>query len=190
MQHYSSNGYYRNVYLGRDDTDGRDELTLRGRWRYQPTDDLRIDLSVLHVQIDNGYDAYSIDNTRTTQSDNPSVDAQHSTGALAARRTTRARAGDADRHRHATRRPRQIRLRRRLGQSACCGRRYIYNYTELQYARSHARTSLEMRLGTNPAHGVDWLVGVYALRLHGSLERHSAGIYQSDPTDPATASVT
>ena len=81
VQHYSTNGYYTNVYLDRDDTDRRGEMTLRGRWRYQPSDDLRIDLSLLHVQIDNGYDAYSINNTRTTESDDPSVDSQHSTGA-------------------------------------------------------------------------------------------------------------
>ena len=69
------------MYLDRDDADRRGELTLRGRWRYQPSDDLRIDLSVLHVQIDNGYDAFSLNNTRTTQSNEPSVDSQHSTGA-------------------------------------------------------------------------------------------------------------
>src|ERR1700690_3685177 len=32
-QQYTSDGFYRNTYLGRD-TNNRDELTLRGRWRY------------------------------------------------------------------------------------------------------------------------------------------------------------
>src|ERR1700761_1906707 len=37
VQRYTSDGFYRNAYLQRDDTDARDELTLRGRWRLQPT---------------------------------------------------------------------------------------------------------------------------------------------------------
>src|SRR6201999_1693400 len=65
-QHYSSNGYYNDVYLHREDTDRRGELTLRGRWRYQPSDRLRVDLSVLHLQMDNGYDAYTLDNSFNT----------------------------------------------------------------------------------------------------------------------------
>src|SRR5271167_951535 len=55
-QQYTSDGFYRNVYLGRD-TDNRNELTLRGRWRYEPNDQWRVDLALLRVQIDNGYDA-------------------------------------------------------------------------------------------------------------------------------------
>ena len=39
-----------------------------------------MDLSLLHVQIDNGYDAFTLDNSRNTQSDHPGVDEQHSTG--------------------------------------------------------------------------------------------------------------
>src|SRR5450631_255818 len=41
-QRSTSDGFYRNAYLGRSDTDARDELTLRGRWRYDPSDRLRI----------------------------------------------------------------------------------------------------------------------------------------------------
>src|SRR6202012_2269610 len=43
VQRYTSDGFYRNVYLDRDDTDARDELTLRGRWRLQPSDAWRLD---------------------------------------------------------------------------------------------------------------------------------------------------
>ena len=81
-QRYTSDGYYTNAYLGRD-TNRRDELTLRGRWRYQPADELRIDLSVLRVQLNNGYDEWTIDGSRTTQADHPGVDTQYSTGASA-----------------------------------------------------------------------------------------------------------
>ena len=36
-QQYLSEGYYHNTYLDRD-TDNRNELTLRAKWRYQPSD--------------------------------------------------------------------------------------------------------------------------------------------------------
>src|SRR6202046_2643284 len=66
-QQYLSDGFYHNVYLDRD-TDNRNELTLRGKWRYQPSDVLDVDLTALRVQIDNGYDAWSIYNdSRTTE---------------------------------------------------------------------------------------------------------------------------
>jgi len=188
VQHYSTNGYYTNVYLDRDDTDRRGEMTLRGRWRYQPSDDLRIDLSLLHVQIDNGYDAYSINNTRTTESDDPSVDSQHSTGASV--RLIYSGWSPATLTVIGTEAQTYV----KYGYDGDWGNPifwapYIYSYTELQY-RDRSTQSLEMRLATNHAHGVNWLFGLYALRLTESLNDTSAGIYQSDPTDPATASIT
>src|ERR1700722_20390687 len=69
VQQYSSNGFYRNEYLGRDSTDGNNELTVRARWRLQPSDDLRVDLTVFDVRINDGYDAWDLANNRTTQSD-------------------------------------------------------------------------------------------------------------------------
>ncbi len=188
VQHYSSDGFYRNAYLDRDDTDRRGELTLRGRWRYQPSEDLRIDLSVLHVQIDNGYDAFSINNSRTTESDNPSVDAQHSTGASL--RASYSGLGPATLTVIGTYAQTYV----KYGYDGDWGNPllwapYIYNFTELQN-RDRRTQSIEVRLATNRAHGVDWLVGLYALELKESLTDTSAGIYQTDPNDPATASIT
>jgi outer membrane receptor protein involved in Fe transport len=185
VQHYSTDGYYRNAYLGRDDTDRRDELTLRGRWRYQPSEDLRVDLSLLHVQIDNGYDAFSIDNSRTTESDNPSVDAQHSTGGSL--RLNYSGLGAATLTVIGTAAQTYV----KYGYDGDWGNPvlwapYIYNYTELQY-RNRSTQSIEVRLETSRERGIDWLVGLYALRLKESLNDTSAGIYQTDPTDPATA---
>jgi len=80
-QRYKSDGFRHNAYLNRDDTNGRDESTLRGRLALQPTAEFRADLTLMHVDTDNGYDAWSIDNTRITQSDKPGRDAQRSDGA-------------------------------------------------------------------------------------------------------------
>jgi iron complex outermembrane recepter protein len=189
VQHYSSDGYYHNAYLDRDDTDRHGELTLRGRWRYQPSADLQIDLSVLHVQIDNGYDAFAIDNSRTTQSDNPSVDAQHSTGG-SLRLNYSGLGGAATLTVVGTAAQTYV----KYGYDGDWGNPllwapFIYNFTELQY-RNRSTQSLEVRLETKRERGVEWLIGLYALRLKESFNDTSAGIYQSDPTDAATASIT
>jgi iron complex outermembrane recepter protein len=183
-QHYRSDGYYRDVYLNRSDTDRRGELTLRGRWRYQPSDRLRVDLSVLHVQIDNGYDAFTLDGSRNTQSDNPGVDSQHSTGAslrLALSGIDLAGLGQAT----ATVIGSYADTRVKYGFDGDWGNPilwapYIYDYTDVQN-RHRTTQSLEARLGTNTEHGLNWLVGVYGLQLHESLNEDSAGIF-FDPT--------
>jgi len=78
--HHESNGFRDNRYLGRDDTNGRDETTLRGRLRWLPVDTLSVDLAVLFADVDNGYDAFAIDNSLTMLSDKPGRDAQRSKG--------------------------------------------------------------------------------------------------------------
>ena len=80
-QRYRSDGFRRNVYLGLDSTNGYDESTLRGKLRWQPLPQLQAALTLLHVDLDNGYDAWSVDNSRTTRSNQPGRDAQRSDGA-------------------------------------------------------------------------------------------------------------
>jgi len=71
---HQGDGYQRNAFLGRDDVQNIDEQTLRGSLRWAPRDDLRVDFSGLYVDVDNGYDGFSLDNTRTTFSDQPGHD--------------------------------------------------------------------------------------------------------------------
>jgi len=177
VQHYDSDGYYRDVYLDRDDTDRRGELTLRGRWVYTPSDRLRIDLTALHVQLDDGYDAFAIDNSRNTQSDNPGLDVQHSTGAALHVRYA------LDKNLELT----------AIGTYAKTLVTYsfdgdwgnpklwapvtdLYQYTELQ-DRNRTTRSVELRLGTEATQGFSWLVGVYANQLDESLIDTSLGAY-------------
>lgn len=77
---YLSDGFIENTYLDRHDTNNRDELTLRGKLRFQPNQDVLWDINATHIKIDNGYDAFSLDNTRETLSDQPGQDKQTSTG--------------------------------------------------------------------------------------------------------------
>src|ERR1700680_277417 len=80
-QQYLSDGFRHDAYLNENSTNGDDEGTLRGKLRWQLTESLRADLTLMHVNINNGYDAWSIYNTYTTYSNQPGRDAQLSNGA-------------------------------------------------------------------------------------------------------------
>jgi outer membrane receptor protein involved in Fe transport len=82
-QNYTSNGFRRNAFLNRHDTNGYDETTVRGKVRWNASDDLRVDLTAMFVDLNNGYDAWSIDNSRITQSNDPGRDAERSKAAAA-----------------------------------------------------------------------------------------------------------
>ncbi len=71
-----SDGFIENDFSGKDDTNNRDETTIRGKLRWLPNEDNSVDLTAMYVDIDNGYDAFSLDNNRHTLSDEPGRDIQ------------------------------------------------------------------------------------------------------------------
>lgn len=73
---YRSDGFRRDSFLGRDDTNGYDESSARLRLGGQPSGNLHVDFVAMWVDLDNGYDAFAIDNSRVTLSDKPGQDAQ------------------------------------------------------------------------------------------------------------------
>ena len=77
-QQYSSDGFRHNVFLGRHDTNKRDELTTRAKLNWAPNEDWRVELTGMLVDLDNGYDAWVNDNTLVTRSDKPGEDSQYS----------------------------------------------------------------------------------------------------------------
>ena len=79
--HYQSNGFRRNAFLGRNDTNGRHETTIRGKVLWEPDNAWTFKLSTMYSDIDDGYDAFAIDNSFTVLSDRPGKDAQESVGA-------------------------------------------------------------------------------------------------------------
>ena len=78
--YHESDGFRDNAFLNRDDTNGRAETTVRGRLRWLPSDDWRVDVAMLYANVDNGYDAFALDNGFTMLSDKPGRDAQESIG--------------------------------------------------------------------------------------------------------------
>mgnify|MGYP001135475571 FL=1 len=79
VQQHSSDGYIENDFLKRDDTNSIDELSLRTILDWQASDDLDLKLTLFHVDADNGYDGFSLDNTRHTLSDTPGQDRHKAT---------------------------------------------------------------------------------------------------------------
>ena len=87
---YTSDGFIENTYLKKDDTNNRDETSIRGKLSIQASERLTIDLSAFYFDFDNGYDAFSLNTTpqgkRETLSDQPGFDNQK-TAAFAAKFT-------------------------------------------------------------------------------------------------------
>ncbi|TQV85572.1 TonB-dependent receptor [Aliikangiella coralliicola] len=79
--HYQSDGFMNNQFLNRDDTNNIDESSLRAKFVYEANQALTVTSSILLVDVDNGYDAFSLDSNRTTYSDQPGNDRQETSAA-------------------------------------------------------------------------------------------------------------
>jgi iron complex outermembrane receptor protein len=78
VQSVESDGFRNNEFYGRSDTNGRDELTTRARLSWPVGESLAFDLTAMHVDLANGYDAWANDNGFVTRSDDPGQDSQRS----------------------------------------------------------------------------------------------------------------
>ena len=76
-QQLESDGFSNNLFLGRP-TNTREETTLRGKFRWLMTDTEKLDFTAAMIDLDNGYDAFSLNNIRDTLSDEPGFDRQDS----------------------------------------------------------------------------------------------------------------
>ena len=75
---HESDGFIENEFLQRDDTNDIDEQSMRAILKWQATDALTSKITLFITEVDNGYDAFSLDNTRFTLSDKPGHDRQMS----------------------------------------------------------------------------------------------------------------
>lgn len=76
---YQDDGFRRNNFSGRDNTNERDELTVRGKLSWEINEDWDALLTGFFADFDNGYDAWTVSNSEIMQSDNPGRDAQETT---------------------------------------------------------------------------------------------------------------
>ena len=77
LQSLTSDGFGKNLTLDKP-ANTRDEQTLRGKLRWAPAAGITLDFTAALIDVDNGYDAFSLDNTRNTLSDEPGTDEQDS----------------------------------------------------------------------------------------------------------------
>lgn len=73
-----SDGFIENTTFDKKNTNNIDELTSRLKLRWLVSEDLTLDLSALYLDVDNGYDAFSLDENRKTMSNEPGHDRQES----------------------------------------------------------------------------------------------------------------
>jgi len=188
VQRYRSDGYRRDVFLHRDDTDGRDELTGRAKWRWQPNADTTVDFTWLHAKVDNGYDGWSIDNTRVSLADRPGKDAQTSDGASLRLETNAGSLGRLTAIAAASNSDMEYSFDGDWGNAQSWAPfTYDFFYRSL---RDRKTRSAEVRLASADAQqqpgSLAWLVGVYALDLEENLDETSVGVY-IDPFDDANS---
>ncbi|MEL0137762.1 MAG: TonB-dependent receptor plug domain-containing protein, partial [Halieaceae bacterium] len=168
LQRYESDGFVDNRWLQRGDTNARDEITARGTARWHSNDHL-LEAGVHYTHVDNGYDAFSLDNTRETLSDEPGEDDLSLKSA-------------------------RIQWQGPLGSYASwlqlshADTETTYSYDEDwsfvgiapgweyqsfdEYRRDRAMTSLEWRIQLTSSEGTTWVAGAFLRRQRESLRRN------------------
>jgi outer membrane receptor protein involved in Fe transport len=170
-QYYADDGWMDNVHLDRDDTSDHRETTLRAALEWEPSDQTLWSLALGWVELDNGYDAFSLDNDRRTRSDEPGADGQRTTYA-SLRLDSALTEG--------------LRIQGSLG-FAHSDLDYGYDedwtftgfhpdgYTSTdRYRRDRDTTTLDLRLLSGPGTGIagiEWVAGVFVLRQDERLRR-------------------
>lgn len=173
----SSDGFTNNVHLNRDDTQNIDELTTKAQLRWFATENHTIDLNLMHLDIDNGYDGFTFDNSRNSHADQPGTDAQK-TDAFAIKATSIINPA--------------MHLESRLSYSKS-DLEYSYDedwsyvgeftddlwpYSSFdQYLRDRKQVDMDVRLVSDEAGRLfndmsDWTIGVYAKDFDEDLRRN------------------
>ncbi len=172
-----SDGYIKNKYLHRDNTNNRDETTIRTSLKWLASDNLTVSLKYLHLNIDNRYDAFTFDNSRNTLSDEPGTDAQK-TNAFSLRTdwdiSTAIRLESIATHSKSD-------LEYSYDEDWSYNGQFdasLFPYSSFdEYKRDRDNNSIEFRLLSNKEgrifnNSTDWLVGVYHAQQDEDLERN------------------
>jgi iron complex outermembrane receptor protein len=170
LQKLSSDGFINNTFLNRDDTNGTDEFGGRLNVSWQPSETLKFDLASHYYDLDNGYDAFSLDNTRETLSDQPGFDKQRTRALSLTTRYTGLTSGD-------------LSLQTSFNNSDLA---YGYdedwthtNFHDWEYSsfdhyfRDHDTHAFDLRVTAKPGSTANWVVGFYSQTKDINLERLS-----------------
>jgi len=180
----TSDGYMDNSYLGSDDTQDIDELTVKTQLRWFAADNHTIDLNYMHIDVDNGYDAFTLDNSWNSHSDQPGQDKQK-TDAFALKSTYEFT---------------KMKLVSKLSHSDSD---LTYSYDEDwsyvgefdpslwpymgfdQYDRDQKQTDIDVRLISDEDGRIfggktDWTIGAYAKKFEEDLNRYHPTDYGAE----------
>ncbi len=173
----SSDGFMENSYLNRTDTQNIDELTIKSHLKWLVSDKHTIDLHLIHLDVDNGYDAFTFDNSRISHADNPGKDTQK-TDAFALKSTYQINPA--------------MHLESKLSMSSSdleysfdedwsyvgefAADLYPYNYVDA-YLRDRKQVDVDVRLlsdeeGKIFSNSTDWVVGLYGRNQQEDLTRN------------------
>ncbi|MDA1076517.1 MAG: TonB-dependent receptor [Proteobacteria bacterium] len=173
VRHYQDDGFISNRYLGADDTNKHDELSLRAKLEWSPNEIVQTMLTLGRADINNGYDAFSLDKNRNTFSDQPGVDEQQTdyasfraVVAVSTAMNLEASIGHASS---------DIDYGYDEDWSYVGFDPWEYSSTD-RYQRERDTTSGEIRLVSSPGGGfgggrVDWVAGLYGLNQEVDLQR-------------------
>lgn len=167
---HQSDGYMENDFLNRDNTQDQDEVTAKGHLKWLVNDQLSVDFNMIHLDIDNGYDAFNFDNTRHTQTNRPGEDSQK-TDALALKTDWRASSS--------------LQLQTALtylnSESVYAydddwSNNSLYDYYD-EYNRDRVNKSIEIKALSNEDglifnNTTEWAIGVYHLAQDEKLDRN------------------
>ncbi len=189
---FRADGFRRNAFLGRRDTNGFDESLLRAKLRWRIGADLTADVMAMAADLDNGYDAWAIDNTRTTQSDEPGRDRQRSRAvslrlvhegftAATLRSISAYATSDMD-----------YSFDGDWGNDAFWGANGPYQFFE-RIDRRRSTLSQELRLvSKDPAAALRWVGGLYALRLeedYSLVDTYNGALFREIASDYSATNV-
>lgn len=192
LEQHKSDGYQNNAFLGVDDNQNFDEQTARAKLSWQPSEDLHLDATALYVDVDNGYDAFSLDNTRTTLSDRPGHDRQETL------------AGSLSMRWQATEAYQLVTLFSHANSDLEYGFDEDWAYADLcvdfdcgsdgynsydNYLRDNRNTTADLRLvSSNSDDDLGWLVGAYYRDQNESLLRENTYLSENFLSDFSTNS--
>jgi iron complex outermembrane receptor protein len=179
LHRFRGDGFRRNAFLGRNDTNGFDESLARLRVRSHLGDRLELNLTALLADADNGYDAWTLDNSRVTLSDRPGEDSQRS------RALSLRLAYTAD---HFTLRSVTTMLLADSrysfdgdwGNDAYWGENGPYDFFEI-IGRDRRNLSQDLRLAGGGEGRASWVAGLYAMHLsedYDFLDLYNGEVYR------------
>ncbi|MFM1886781.1 MAG: hypothetical protein RL026_1938 [Pseudomonadota bacterium] len=176
-----ADGFRRNLFLGRDDTNGQDESLLRGKLRWQPREALRLDLTAMLADLDNGYDAWALDNSRNTRSDRPGEDDQRSLGLAARLAVGTPESGQWQASTSLADSDIRYSFDGDWANDAYWGANGPYDFFE-RTARQRRTLSQDLRWLSPTGRPLRWVGGLYALRLdedYQLLDLYNGDVYRS-----------